>query len=166
MSQSLFDIELQIFYTPFIKKRLLVNNYEDREDGKMKRHISITLIALLFLSLFCMYPVLSPPIEAQGQDSERQITVLSPRGQPPAIQLKQMAPRLDALDGKTVYLVNDGYLGTDILLGEMQAWFKKNMPGVTTVYKRMAGGGFTAEDPALWAEIKEKADAVIMGMGH
>jgi len=92
--------------------------------------------------------------------------VLSPRGRPPAIQLKPMAPRLNTLDGKTVYLVNDGYLGTDILLGEMQAWFKTNMPKVNTLYKPMRGGGFVAEDPALWAEIKEKADAVIMGMGH
>jgi len=65
-----------------------------------------------------------------------------------------------------VYLVNDGYLGTDILLGEMQAWFKANMPQVNTVYKVKGGGGFTAEDPDLWAEIKAKADAVIMGMGH
>ena len=77
-----------------------------------------------------------------------------------------MAPRLDILDGKTVYLVNDGFLGTDILLGEMQAWFKANVPELTTVYKRKGGGGFTAEDPDLWAEIKGKADAVIMGMGH
>ena len=77
-----------------------------------------------------------------------------------------MAPRLDTLDGKTVYLVNDGYLGTDILLGEMQVWFKENMPEVNTVYKVKGGGGFAAEDPALWAEIGEKADAVVMGMGH
>ena len=133
----------------------------------MKRYISITLIALLFLSLFYVCQGFITPIQAQGQPGEQQITVLSPRGQPPPIQLKQMAPRLDSLDGKTVYLVNDGYLGTDILLGEMQAWLKANMPGVTTIYKMKGGrGGFTAEDPALWAEIKEKADAVIMGMGH
>jgi len=133
----------------------------------MKRQISITVIALLFLSLFYIYPIFKTPVQAQAQAGEPQITVLSPRGQPPAIQLKQMAPRLDSLDGKTVYLVNDGYLGTDILLGEMQAWFKANMSEVTTIYKMKGGmGGFTAEDPALWAEIKEKADAVIMGMGH
>lgn len=77
-----------------------------------------------------------------------------------------MAPRLDTLDGKTVYLVNDGYLGTDILLVEMADWFKANMPEVTTVYRRKGGGGFTAEDSQLWAEIEEKADAVVMGMGH
>jgi hypothetical protein len=40
------------------------------------------------------------------------------------------------------------------------------MPEVNTLYKRKGGGGFTAEDAALWAEIKEKADAVVMGMGH
>jgi hypothetical protein len=133
----------------------------------MKRQISMTLIALLLPGLFYVYPGFITPVQAQGQTGEQEITVLSPRGQPPPIQLKQMAPRLDSLDGKTVYLVNDGYLGTDILLGEMQAWFKANMPEVTTVYKMKGGmGGFTAEDPALWAEIKEKADAVIMGMGH
>jgi hypothetical protein len=133
----------------------------------MKRYISITLIALLFFGLFYIYTGFITPIQAQGLSGEQKITVLSPRGMPPPIQLKQMAPRLDSLDGKTIYLVNDGYLGTDILLGEMQAWFKANMPKVTTVYKVKGGmGGFTAEDPALWAEIKEKADAVIMGMGH
>jgi len=49
---------------------------------------------------------------------EQKITVLSPRGKPPVIQLQPMAPRLNTLDGKTVYLVNDGIVGTDILLGE------------------------------------------------
>jgi hypothetical protein len=132
----------------------------------MKWHISAGVIAVLCLGLFCSFQTSNNPAQAQGNAVEQKITVLSPRGQPPAIQLKPMARRLDTLDGKTVYLVNDGYLGTDILLGEMQAWFKANMPKVNTVYRPMTGGGFVAEDPALWAEIKAKADAVIMGMGH
>jgi hypothetical protein len=125
----------------------------------MKLLISGFVIAVLCLTLQETSP-------AQGKTSEEIITVLSPVGIPPEIQLKPMAPRLNTLSGKTVYLVNDGYLGTDILLGEMQDWFEANMPEVRTVYKEMGGGGFTAEDPALWAEIEEKADAVIMGMGH
>jgi len=132
----------------------------------MKWHISVGLIAVLCLGLFCSFQSSNNLAQAQGNAIEQKITVLSPRGKPPAIQLKPMAPRLNTLDGKTVYLVNDGYLGTDILLGEMQAWFKANMPKVNTLYKPMTGGGFVAEDPALWAEIKQKADAVIMGMGH
>jgi hypothetical protein len=132
----------------------------------MKRRISMIVLAVLSLSLLFCYPGLDHQAQAQGNAAGDKITVLSPKGQPPLIQLKSMAPRLDTLDGKTVYLVNDGYLGTDILLGEMQAWFKANMPKITTVYKRKGGGGFTAEDHDLWAEIKEKADGVVMGMGH
>lgn len=132
----------------------------------MNRYISAGLMAVLCLGLFCSIQSSANPAQAQGSAAEQKITVLSPRGKPPAIQLKPMAPRLNTLDGKTVYLVNDGYLGTDILLGEMQAWFKTNMPKVKTLYKPMNGGGFAAEDPALWAEIKQNADAVIMGMGH
>lgn len=125
----------------------------------MKLLISGLVIAVLCLTLQGISP-------AQGETSEEKITVLSPVGIPPEIQLKPMVPRLNTLSGKTIYLVNDGYLGTDILLGEMQDWFEANMPEVHTLYKEKGGGGFTAEDPALWAEIEEKADAVIMGMGH
>lgn len=132
----------------------------------MKWHACIAIIAVLCLGLFCILPIQNNQVQAQDKTAKQLITVLSPIGNPPEIELKPMAPRLDTLDGKTVYLVNDGYLGTDLLLGEMQAWFKANMPKVNTIYKRKGGGGFTAEDPELWAEIKEKADAVVMGMGH
>ena len=93
------------------------------------------------------------------------ITVLSPMGKPPAIQMLAMAPRLDTLKGKTIYVVDDGFVGGDVLLNEIVAWFGRNMPEVKAVYRRKAGG-FTADDPVLWAEIKEKGDAMIMGMGH
>ena len=93
------------------------------------------------------------------------ITALSPMGKPPDIRLLAMAPRLNSLNGKTIYIVDDGYVGGDVLLKEIVAWFEKNMPEVHAVYKRKAGG-FTDEDPALWAEIKEKGNAMIMGMGH
>ena len=132
----------------------------------MKWRISMIVLAVLCPSPLFSCSNLDNQAQTQGNGGKEKITVLSPKGQPPPIELKAIAPRLDTLDGKTVYLVNDGYLGTDILLGEMQAWFKANVPELTTVYKRKGGGGFTAQDPELWAEIEEKADAVIMGMGH
>lgn len=132
----------------------------------MKWHISVAVIAAMCLGLFCSLPTQNNQAQAQGKAVVQKITVLSPMGKPPAIELKAMAPRPSTLEGKTVYLVNDGYLGTDILLGEMEAWFKANMPKVNVVYRVKGGGGFTAEDPQLWAEIKEKANAVVMGMGH
>jgi hypothetical protein len=96
---------------------------------------------------------------------EPKFTVLSPLGTPPAIQFLAMAARPRTLDGKTIYIVDDGFVGGDVLLKEMAAWFNQNMPRVNVVYRRKAGG-FPDEDPPLWAEIKEKGDAVIMGLGH
>jgi len=96
---------------------------------------------------------------------EPKLTVLNPRGLPPPITLIPMAPRLSTLDGKTVYLVSDGFPGADAFLNQVSIWFKKNMPNVTTVY-RLKAGGFADDDPKLNAEIKDKGQAVIMAIGH
>jgi len=93
------------------------------------------------------------------------LEVLNPRGLPPPITLIPMAKRLDTLDGKTIYLVSDGFPGADAFLNQISIWFKKNMPSVTTVY-RLKAGGFADDDPKLMAEIKDKANAVIMAIGH
>jgi hypothetical protein len=93
------------------------------------------------------------------------IVALNPRGMPPPITLVPMAKRLDSLDGKTVYLVSDGFPGADHFLAQVGIWFQKNMPSVTTVY-RLKAGGFADDDPKLNAEIKQKGQAVIMAIGH
>jgi hypothetical protein len=93
------------------------------------------------------------------------IETLNPRGIPPAITLVPLAPRLPSLEGKTIYLVSDGFPGADTFLNQIAIWFKKNMPSVTTVF-RLKVGGFADDDPKLWAEIKDKGNAVIMAIGH
>ncbi len=97
--------------------------------------------------------------------SGEKIEALNPRGTPPPIQLIPMAPRLSTLDGKTIYLISDGFPGADHFLDQIALWFKKNMPSVTTVY-RLKAGGFADDDPKLWAEIKAKGNAAIMAIGH
>ena len=91
--------------------------------------------------------------------------VLDPRGQPThdTTQLP-MAPRLDTLDGKTVYLIDGKFGGSYELLQEMKRWFSKNLPSVKTVLKQKSGN-FDVDDPDLWAEIKEKGDGVVLGVG-
>jgi hypothetical protein len=127
------------------------------------------------LSLLGMSPVLltrdpaqASPIKppASGVDSGPvKITTVNPKGMPPSIQLIPMAPRLDSLDGKTVYLVDTGFHGSDTLLHQIELWFNRNMPSVTLVFKRKAGP-YAQDDPPLWKEIKEKGNAVIMATGH
>jgi hypothetical protein len=132
----------------------------------MKRHPAVVLIVLLGLGLFCICP--TPDNRAQAQTKAgavEKITVLNPMGTPPPIKLKPMAPRLTTLEGKTIYVVNQGYLGTDNLLAEMIIWLQKEYPKTKFVYKEL-GRSMGPEPPPLFAEIKEKADGVIMGLGH
>ena len=136
----------------------------------MKGYISTAVITALCLGLFCGFPALDNQAMAQGNkaaaSAEPRTTVLNPLGNPPPVKLKSMAPRPASLDGKTIYIVDDGFVGGDNLLLEMVDWFTQNMPKTKVVFKRKGGMGFEAEDPQLWAEIKQNAAAVIIGMGH
>jgi len=96
---------------------------------------------------------------------EPKLTVFSPLGTPPPIKLLGMATRPKSLEGKTVYFVDDGFPGTDVLMKEMVEWFNHNVSGVTAIYK-LKSGGFPQVDQPLWDEIKAKGDAVVMGVGH
>jgi hypothetical protein len=93
------------------------------------------------------------------------ITALNPKGLPPPVQLIPMAPRLASLDGKTIFLVSDGFPGADHFLAQVALWFHKNMPSVKTEY-RLKAGAFADDDPKLNAEIKSSGNAVIMAIGH
>jgi hypothetical protein len=135
----------------------------------MKWHMSVAVIAVLCLSLFCSFTAENNRAQAQGRKAapaEAKTTVLNPLGTPPPVKLKPMAPRPASLEGKTIYVVDDGFVGGDNLLLEMVDWFAKNYPNTKAVFKRKGGMGFEAEDPALWAEIRKNAGAVIIGMGH
>ncbi|MBP1622537.1 MAG: Thiol-disulfide oxidoreductase protein [Acidobacteria bacterium] len=122
----------------------------------------------------------------------KSVTVLDPRGQPsgkfgrrgapdshmmaifnpethPTISRDElvplrMAPRLDSLDNKTIYLVDVGFAGGKEFLEEVQAWFGKNMPLVKTVLRTKSGTPFS-DSPELWAEMKKMANGVVFGVG-
>ena len=122
----------------------------------------------------------------------RKITVLDPRGQPSGVfgsrldpdsvpwaihdptnqprdtaerlgSLK-MAPRLDKLEGKTVYLVNTGFAGGKEFMEELQDWFKANRTEIKIELRHKKTSMFT-DEPELWAEIKKNGDAAIIGVG-
>jgi hypothetical protein len=122
----------------------------------------------------------------------RKITVLDPRGQPsgvfgsrldpdsvpwaihdPTNQPRDtaerlgslhMAPRLDKLEGKTVYLVNTGFAGGKEFMEELNDWFKANRPDIKTEVRNKKTSMFT-DEPELWLEIKKNGDAAIIGVG-
>ena len=93
------------------------------------------------------------------------LTVLNPMGYPPKVTPKPMAPRLDTLDGKTVYLVDARFDDSEILLRQMQDWFAEHMPSVKTRLVQLSTV-YTQDDPKTWEEIKTHGDAAIIGVGH
>jgi hypothetical protein len=132
------------------------------------------------------------PVLFIGCKKDAKLTVLDPRGQPSGIfgrvgaagagimanrnpdtqpTLSQdeliplrMAPRLDSLDNKTIYLVDTGFAGGKEFLEEVQKWFSENMPSVKTVVHIKSGNAFV-DSPELWPELKKKADGVVFGVG-
>jgi hypothetical protein len=100
-----------------------------------------------------------------GAGNDAHFQALNPKGSPPPVRLIPMAPRLDTIHGKTIYLVDTGFMSGGVLLQQMQIWFNKNYPDVTVVFRKKAGP-YMEDDPALWKEIKEKGNAAIMAIGH
>ena len=90
--------------------------------------------------------------------------VNQPRDTAEALSALKMAPRLDSLEGKTVYLVNTGFAGSAEFLEEVQGWFARNHPEIKTVLRNKQTSMFT-DEPELWKDIKENGDAVIFGVG-
>jgi hypothetical protein len=143
------------------------------EESRMKLRIAV--IAILCIGLGCSVSMLSNQTYAQGKKPASatrpvvmpKITVLNPMGTPPPITLVPQAQRLGTLDGKTVYFINTGYIGTDRLMSVMMDWFKANYPKTNLVYKdNQSGAGLAEVSKELWAEIAEKGDASIVGLGH
>jgi hypothetical protein len=123
------------------------------------------------LSILGVSPAVLAASPAQARPAKKtpaaaaKLETLNPKGMPPGVQLVPMASRLDTLDGKTVFLVSDGFAGADRFLAQIAIWFQKNMPSVKTVYHLKAGSYFD-DDPKLMAEIKASGNAMIMAYGH
>src|ERR1022692_4192679 len=107
--------------------------------------------------------LVSPIVQSDAH--AKVLTVLNPMGYPPKIARKTAAPRLESLDGKTVYLVDCRFDDSIELLKQVQAWFARHMPGVTTRIVSLSAT-YQKDDPKTWAEIKANGDAAIVGVGH
>ena len=101
----------------------------------------------------------------EGAINNRSITVLNPRGTPPHVTLIPMAPRLDSLDGMTIYVVDVNFPMTEPFYVAAEKVLNERFPTVNWVIKSKIGSFFD-EHKEFWLEIKEKADGAIVGPGH
>jgi hypothetical protein len=99
------------------------------------------------------------PLSVMSPEGQRISTVGSTSPSP------SMAKRLDTLENKTVYLVDNGFGGSYKFMQQLQKWFNEHMPSVTTIRKRKTGNVFMDDTTDLWDEIKAKGHAVVLGVG-
>jgi len=93
----------------------------------------------------------------------RTIRVHDPRGYAPEVIGKRLAPRVEDLDGKTIYLVDCLFDNTDVFMEQLRQWFAERLPAVNV---RIARPKETwSDDAEMRKAIASDGDAAILGVG-
>ena len=91
------------------------------------------------------------------------LTIHDPRGYPPNVTGKPLAPRLQSLEGQTLYLVDCLFDNSEAFVDQLHAWFSEHMPGVEI--KRIAPRESWVDDPEMCAAIQAGGDAAVLAVG-
>ncbi len=121
---------------------------------------------MLAAGMLLMLTALAATGYAPAQNSERLITVLNPVVANKMPDRQPLSPRLDTLQGKTLYLVDIGWGGPQAAPGvyeEMKAWFAKNIPTLKIQVRRIKGS-YETDDKELWKEIAQNGNAAMIGI--
>jgi hypothetical protein len=136
----------------------------NKEREAMKRKLLLCCAVVVAAAL--AFAGLSPLTAQRGNAAGPMITVMNPAIESRMVERIPLSPRLNTLDGKTLYLVDINWGGPDAaysVFEEMKDWFAKNKPAVNIVIKRKRGS-YSADDPELWKEIAATGNAALVGI--
>jgi hypothetical protein len=91
------------------------------------------------------------------------VTVHDPRGYPPKVTGKRLAPRPESLDGKVLYLVDCLFDNSEAFMEQMQDWFGSHLPAVNT--RIIKPRESWVDDAEMRAKIAAEGNAAILGVG-
>jgi hypothetical protein len=89
--------------------------------------------------------------------------VHDPRGYPPQVVGKRLAPRLESLDGKVIFLVDCLFDNSENFMEQLRQWFAEHMPKVIT--RMIKPRESWVEDPEMCETIAREGDGAILGVG-
>ena len=91
------------------------------------------------------------------------VTVHDPRGYPPKVVGKRLAPRPPTIEGKTVYLVDCLFDNSDVFTEQLRQWFAEHLPAVNICTIRPSKTW--SDDEEMRDRIASDGDAAILGVG-
>ena len=91
------------------------------------------------------------------------IAVHDPRGYPPKVTGKRLAPRLENLDGKVIFLVDCQFDNSDVFMQQMREWFAEHLPRVQT--RIIETRESWVDDADMRATVAREGDGAILGVG-
>ena len=127
----------------------------------MKRKILLGSFLLMAAALISIGSTPSATGQANTGKAigERLITVLNPAISTKFVERVPLAPRLDTLEGKTIYLVDLQWGGPEAAYSvyeEMQGWFSRNMPSVKVVDTKIQAADRSAMMPGFGRRLSTK----------
>jgi hypothetical protein len=91
------------------------------------------------------------------------VSVHDPRGFPPQVKGKRLAPRPQSLDGKLVYLVDCLFDNSETFMEELRQWFAVHLPAVET--RTIKPKQSWVDDAEMRAKVAAEGNAAILGVG-
>jgi hypothetical protein len=91
------------------------------------------------------------------------LAVHDPRGFPPKVSGKRLAPRLQSLDGKIVYLVDCLFDNSETFMNQLLDWFGEHLRSVNAriIKPRQSW----VDDPQMRKKVETDGHAAILGVG-
>jgi hypothetical protein len=148
-------------------EKFILNRSRASEGKENVRKKQLLKSSLLLIMAGVAFAGLTPLQAQRGKPAAKPLfTVLNPAISNKMVDRVPLSPRLDTLEGKTLYMVDINWGGPDAaysVFEEIQAWLSQNMPSVKTIIKRKSGM-YTTDDPALWKEIAKNGNAALIGI--
>jgi hypothetical protein len=95
--------------------------------------------------------------------TDHRLTVHDPRGYPPKVVGKRLAPRLATVEGATIYLVDCLFDNSDVFTEQLRQWFAEHLPGVNV--RTIQPSKTWSDDEEMRARIASDGAAAILGVG-
>ena len=132
-----------------------------------KKLFSLTSVFVIVCLSFTGQALAQNESNKMAKSKNELITVFNPAASAKYVERVPLAPRLDTLEGKTIYMLDINWGGPQAaysVFEQMQGWFAEHMPSVKVVIKRKRGS-YMVPDDATWKEVKENGgDAAIVGI--